>query len=375
MFVNIATGEAILSQICDTQFYIKTMHKISVMDPARILMVSTAAGGGAKNAKSSAQPKSSLSAAIEDTRPDIPVTFLDRKYWSETAGLEYLQTLVFNEELDAVLVAVEGNFYATCAFAAAVKYLEVELGIRFCPHTLRVSFKPSEESMMIDLHTIQSLELLQNVRNKTSKDCLFGLLNQTCTAMGTRLLRSNILQPSTQVEAVLTPRFDALEELSTSEDMFFGVRKALKEFDDVEKLLTKLIIIPAREGCPYETEEALNSVLKVKKFLLSVEALVEALAPARSQLLGKARHLCRQELIAPILAPIVETVNENATFSNTALQMRNQRIYCVKVSLQLRWGRTSADVTGWHPRHARRSSQDVSGSDRGHARVCKGAEQ
>ena len=78
--------------------------------------------------------------------------------------------------------------------------------------------------MMIDLATIQSLELIQNLQNAKSKDCLFGLMNETLTPMGSRLLRSNILQPSTQ-PTVLTARYDALTELSENEDMYLQTRQ------------------------------------------------------------------------------------------------------------------------------------------------------
>lgn len=77
---------------------------------------------------------------------------------------------------------------------------------------------------MIDLSTIISLELIQNLQNAKSKDCLFGLLNETQTPMGSRLLRSNILQPSTDAEK-LSARYDAVEELSTKEEMFYSVRQ------------------------------------------------------------------------------------------------------------------------------------------------------
>jgi DNA mismatch repair protein MSH4 len=77
---------------------------------------------------------------------------------------------------------------------------------------------------MIDLSTIISLELIQNLQNAKSKDCLFGLLNETLTPMGSRLLRSNILQPSTE-PTKLVARYDAVAELSTKEEMFYSVRQ------------------------------------------------------------------------------------------------------------------------------------------------------
>ena len=77
---------------------------------------------------------------------------------------------------------------------------------------------------MIDLSTIRSLELIQNLYHSNTKDCLFGLLNETLTPMGARLLRTNILQPLTDVET-LKRRLDALEELTVKEDIFFATRQ------------------------------------------------------------------------------------------------------------------------------------------------------
>ena len=78
--------------------------------------------------------------------------------------------------------------------------------------------------MMIDVSTIVSLELIQNLRNAKSRDCLFGLLNETQTPMGARLLRNSILQPLTDA-TTLQLRYDALEELTTKEEMFFSIRQ------------------------------------------------------------------------------------------------------------------------------------------------------
>jgi DNA mismatch repair protein MSH4 len=105
-----------------------------------------------------------------------------------------------------------------------LKYIELELGKSFAFHTLRIKFEPSQGSMMIDLSSIASLELIQNMQNTKSKDCLFGLLNGTLTPMGSRMLRSNILQPSTEQEKI-EARYDALEELSLKEELFYAARQ------------------------------------------------------------------------------------------------------------------------------------------------------
>lgn len=107
-----------------------------------------------------------------------------------------------------------------------MKYIELGLGKTFAPQTLRIRFEPSEGSMMIDLSTISSLELIQNLQDAKSKECFFGLLNETLTRMGARILRSNILQPSTDREKIVE-RYSALEEMVTKEEMFFAVRTGI----------------------------------------------------------------------------------------------------------------------------------------------------
>jgi DNA mismatch repair protein MSH4 len=77
---------------------------------------------------------------------------------------------------------------------------------------------------MIGLSTIRSLELVQNLHNAKSKDCLFGLIDSTLTKMGTRILKSNILQPSTDRNKI-SRRYDAIAELSSKETIFFPVRE------------------------------------------------------------------------------------------------------------------------------------------------------
>lgn len=214
-----------------------------------------------------------------------------------------------------------------------MKYLELEFSLRIAQHALRIEYQPSEESMMISVPTIQALELIQNLLSPTSRASLYGLLNQTMTPMGARMLRSNILQPSTQVEGVLLPRYEALEELCTKEDMFFGLRKALKVFGDVEKLLSKLIVLPAEPSLE-ASERAINDVLQIKNFVIAVPALFESLTSARCPLLIRIRDHCRPDITNPVLQRIAEDINEDVMFASKPLDLRNQRVYAVRAGVQ-----------------------------------------
>lgn len=105
-----------------------------------------------------------------------------------------------------------------------MKYIEMSLTISFAFRSMRIKYEPSEGAMMIDVSTIQALELVQNSQNPSSKDSLYGLLDQTLTQMGSRLLRSSILQPLVK-EEIIEKRHVALEELTTHADLFVAVRR------------------------------------------------------------------------------------------------------------------------------------------------------
>jgi len=104
-----------------------------------------------------------------------------------------------------------------------IHYLENQ-GIKFHDASLSIIYQPSEQTMMIDVAAIESLELLQNIKN-VRQDCLYGVLRKTSTAMGTRLLRNTILQPSTMIDSVVNPRLDAVEELKKEHEIFDAVRR------------------------------------------------------------------------------------------------------------------------------------------------------
>ena len=182
--------------------------------------------------------------------------------------------------------------------------------------------------MMIDASTIHSLELIQNLQNPKSRDCLFGLLNETLTRMGLRLLRSNILQPLTD-EDTLNTRYDALEELATKEEMFYATRQALKPFLDVDKVLTALIAIPKQPSLQY-IEQAVNNVIALKHFVNSIGPIHEALGGARSTMLAEIHQLSASDNVEPVKQLIDEVINQDTTHASKPLDLRNQRTYAVK---------------------------------------------
>jgi len=73
--------------------------------------------------------------------------------------------------------------------------------------------------------------ITMSLQNSKSRDCLFGLPNETLTPMGARLLKTNILQPPTE-GGTITARQDAVAELSSNEEAFRFTRKGTQLYTE-----------------------------------------------------------------------------------------------------------------------------------------------
>jgi len=62
--------------------------------------------------------KSKMYQVVEENILGARIITVDRRYWSEAAGLEYIQQLAFVEDVEAIKIAIGGNYFATCCLAA-----------------------------------------------------------------------------------------------------------------------------------------------------------------------------------------------------------------------------------------------------------------
>lgn len=115
-FINLETGEAVLSQISDSQTYVRTLNKLRVYSPSQILIPSTVMN-----------PPTKLYSILEENQEEINANLVtvDRRYYAEATGLESIHKLSFTEDGEAIKISIGGNYFAVCCFAAvrAAKFL------------------------------------------------------------------------------------------------------------------------------------------------------------------------------------------------------------------------------------------------------------
>lgn len=112
-FVNLSTCEAVLCQFTDTQTFARTCHKIKVFSPTDIVYATTA---------TDSKLISIIEENLEVEKNGVKMTMIDRRYWSEWVGHEYIQKLAPPEDLEALKLALTGNYFAVCCFAAVCSY-------------------------------------------------------------------------------------------------------------------------------------------------------------------------------------------------------------------------------------------------------------
>lgn len=117
--------------------------------------------------------------------------------------------------------------------------------------------------MALDAPTRRNLELVQGTRSGGVAGSLLGVLDQTVTSMGGRLLRAWLAQPLLNVDEIQT-RLDAVTAFFDDHLTRAGVTERLKGMNDLERLTNRVV---QRIATP-------RDLLAIKKTLEALPALI-----------------------------------------------------------------------------------------------------
>jgi len=106
-------------------------------------------------------------------------------------------------------------------------------------HITGVRWYESSQYMTLDPFTRRNLELTESARDRTKKGSLYGLLDRTTTAMGSRLLRRWIEKPLMS-RRLIEDRLEAVDKLYAQLIVREELRAALKKVYDLERLAGRI---------------------------------------------------------------------------------------------------------------------------------------
>ena len=165
------------------------------------------------------------------------------------------------------------------------------------PHVTALRAYRLAHYMVLDAVTRRNLELVRTIRHSDRQGSVLGVLDQTTTAMGARLLRRWLEQPLLQLE-VINARLDAVAELAGETLRRQQLGQALRHIYDIERLL-------GRVACG--TANA-RHLLGLRASLVGLAAVRAALEGCQAPLLCALRTDCsgEDEIVALLTRAIVD---------------------------------------------------------------------
>jgi DNA mismatch repair protein MutS len=137
-----------------------------------------------------------------------------------------------------------GRHAAICAAGAILHYLR-DTQRAALDHLDRPTHYDRTDNMLLDAVTVRNLELIEPVFADDvalgKSATLLGVLDQTATGMGGRLLRRRLLHPSLS-QPEIEARLDAVGELLNETILRAELRKELAGVLDLERLLAKVTL-------------------------------------------------------------------------------------------------------------------------------------
>ncbi|MBO7298650.1 MAG: DNA mismatch repair protein MutS [Kiritimatiellae bacterium] len=193
----------------------------------------------------------------------------------------------------------EGKPLVAAAAGALLQHVRDNLR-RDLSHVKNLRLNLSAGYMQLDEATCSHLDLIPQ-NGKTSAETLFGVLNTTCTPMGTRLLSRWIVRPLHDVEAI-NARQSAVAAIIGARNNLTPLRAALSEVRDLERIIARISL---GRGNARDLQAVANALRVVPELRSRLEGSVAQSSSLIASLLNDLQPL--PELTEEIDKTIVET--------------------------------------------------------------------
>ncbi|KAJ2117624.1 MutS protein msh4 [Coemansia sp. RSA 922] len=314
-FFDLSTTHCTLSQFADGPSYSHTIYAVIACRPQLVLVPRPMAEG-----------KSKAMVAIRRYLPWLVIASLERRLFNDMEGMQLLQAVATLAQAARLALILQCKRYAYAAFNALFHHLEHAANLTFARGGVNVSYRQMEGTMQIDPGAWQDLGLDAENGSDTS---LFSAINHTQTKMGSRLLRSSILQPSTDLNTIYA-RQSAVLEILDNEETFFFLSANLAAIPDIDAAITSLIRMPVASTAK-QAGLAISNVLRFKHILQSARAIAAGITfEPRSCLLQETIGVLTDSRTTDLLAHIHSVIREDLTFEKSAQMTRSQRCHAVK---------------------------------------------
>jgi DNA mismatch repair protein MutS len=163
------------------------------------------------------------------------------------------------------IFGLENRPLASAASAMILTYLE-STQKQALEHINNIVFYSPEHFLLLDEATLRNLEIFQNSYDRTKKNTLINVVDETVTAAGGRLLRQWILRPLQDVEAI-NGRLDCVDALRQNHEVRRDLRLVLRNIADIERLLSRIVCTKANARDLVSLKQSLREIPRIQKLL------------------------------------------------------------------------------------------------------------
>ena len=238
--LDLSTGEFLTTQFNGETAWQRIQEQLEVFSVREIIFpnsLATLFNYSLSKKEPSAQKSNPLSDSSSTTFKDCALTPLDDWLFGFDHADSLLRTQLGVTSLDGF--GLNERTFAVCAAGAAVHYIN-ETQKSQAAHLSEISYFEPSEYLVLDSTTVSNLELT-TASDGISSHSLVGVLDQSQTGMGARLLRQWILRPSVKLGEI-EARLDSVDELKSSAIKRDQLRRLLEPMADLERLCGKVTL-------------------------------------------------------------------------------------------------------------------------------------
>ncbi|HEU4889398.1 MAG TPA: DNA mismatch repair protein MutS [Thermoanaerobaculia bacterium] len=227
----------------------------------------------------------------------IPVTAVEPSLFENRGSHDYLSKHFGTQSLRGF--GLDGEDARIGAAGGALRYAAASHR-KPLDHVRALRVDNDADFLQLDAATLANLEVVESRDTARPRATLWGVVNATRSAMGTRMLRRWLTRPLSSREAIFD-RHDAVDELTRSRAILEPMTTCLQKIADLERVASRITL---RTATPREC-------LTLADSLLMVGELREAMAALQGPLLRSMRERIDVTALEAVISLIAKTIHPN----------------------------------------------------------------
>lgn len=285
-FLDLSTGEFVVTQFTGQSAWERVLEQLDCFSPREIIFPKSLEpmfkSGGKQGEENNTvtSDKSALPSLFTASGTSPSLNPVDEWYFSYEHAHDLIRSHYDVASLDGFGLA--GRELAATAAGAVLHYVR-ETQKANAEHITSISYFEPNEYLILDSPTVRNLELVEALDGARSRT-LLGVLDETVTGMGSRLLKQWLLRPSMKL-GELSARLDAVGELKTALILRDRLREELKQVSDLERLMARISLGRATPRDLVALKNSADAIPQIKEMLAdATSSLLEVLAETLDEL-------------------------------------------------------------------------------------------